>query len=134
MNEREYISNWHRSGLWGTNQKISGLPPSPLIHHSSPRSRCGERGFTFIEIMVVVVIIGLLAAALALPLPAGAQGNRGQAPVQVKTTLLGGSVYGVDGQGGRMAALVGPEIAAHTRITVADNGSRPVRSASFEMT
>jgi hypothetical protein len=29
--------------------------------------------------------------------------------VTVTTTLLGGSVYGIDGQGGRMAALVGPE-------------------------
>jgi cyclase len=29
--------------------------------------------------------------------------------VRVTTTLLGGSVYGVDGRGGRMAALVGPE-------------------------
>jgi glyoxylase-like metal-dependent hydrolase (beta-lactamase superfamily II) len=29
--------------------------------------------------------------------------------VKVVTTRLGGSVYGIDGQGGRMAALVGPE-------------------------
>jgi cyclase len=51
----------------------------------------------------------LIAVVLTLPPVASAQ-NRGQgAPVQVKTTLLGGSVYGIDGQGGRMAALVGPE-------------------------
>jgi cyclase len=31
------------------------------------------------------------------------------APPQVTTTLLGGNVYGIDGQGGRAAALVGPE-------------------------
>jgi glyoxylase-like metal-dependent hydrolase (beta-lactamase superfamily II) len=31
------------------------------------------------------------------------------APPQVKTTLLGGNVYGIDGQGGRAAALVGPD-------------------------
>jgi cyclase len=53
--------------------------------------------------------IWVIAAVLALPSMAGAQ-NRGQAaPVQVKTTLLGGNVYGIDGQGARMAALVGPE-------------------------
>jgi cyclase len=53
--------------------------------------------------------IWVIAAVLAVPTMAGAQ-NRGQAaPVQVKTTLLGGNVYGIDGQGARMAALVGPE-------------------------
>jgi glyoxylase-like metal-dependent hydrolase (beta-lactamase superfamily II) len=53
----------------------------------------------------------LAVAALAL----GAQVAGAQAPaappaeVKVTTTLLGGSVYGIDGQGGRAAALVGPE-------------------------
>jgi cyclase len=54
----------------------------------------------------------LLMAALAMPLPLIAQAARGQAPAappQVTTTLLGGNVYGIDGQGGRAAALVGPE-------------------------
>jgi len=56
------------------------------------------------------ISIWLVAAVLAAPALASPQGNRGPAaPVQVKTTLLGGSVYGIDGQGGRMAALVGPE-------------------------
>ncbi|HWN37198.1 MAG TPA: MBL fold metallo-hydrolase, partial [Gammaproteobacteria bacterium] len=32
-----------------------------------------------------------------------------QQEVVVKATKLGGDVYGIDGQGGRMAALVGPE-------------------------
>lgn len=51
-----------------------------------------------------------LVALLVVPTLSGAQGNRGQAaPVQVKTTLLRGNVYGIDGQGARMAALVGPE-------------------------
>jgi cyclase len=45
----------------------------------------------------------LLLAALATPLPLMAQGP------QVTTTLLGGNVHGIDGQGGRAAALVGPE-------------------------
>ena len=54
----------------------------------------------------------LLLAALAAPLSSAAQGVGAQAPAatpQVTTTLLGGSVYGIDGQGGRAAALVGPE-------------------------
>ncbi len=51
----------------------------------------------------------LLASILAVPIVGSAQGNGQRTPVQVKTTLLGGSVYGIDGQGGRMAALVGPE-------------------------
>jgi len=56
------------------------------------------------------VLTWLIAAVVAAPTFGVAQGNRGAAaPVQVKTTLLGGSVYGIDGQGGRMAALVGPE-------------------------
>ena len=56
------------------------------------------------------ISIWLVASVLVAPALAGAQGNRGPAaPVQVKTTLLGGNVYGIDGQGGRMAALVGPE-------------------------
>ncbi len=54
----------------------------------------------------------LLVVSLAAPLPLIAQGARGLAPAappQVTATLLGGSVYGIDGQGGRAAALVGPE-------------------------
>jgi cyclase len=56
------------------------------------------------------ICVWLIATMLAATTLAGAQGNRGQAaPPQVKTTLLGGSVYGIDGQGGRAAALIGPE-------------------------
>lgn len=47
----------------------------------------------------------LLLAALAMPLPLIAQTTT----PQVTTTLLGGNVYGIEGQGGRAAALVGPE-------------------------
>jgi cyclase len=53
-----------------------------------------------------------LVAVLAMPISLFAQAPRGQAPAappQVTTTLLGGSIYGIDGQGGRAAALVGPE-------------------------
>jgi len=51
-------------------------------------------------------------AALALSLSLGPRPARGQAGAaipQVTTTLLGGNVYGIDGQGGRAAALIGPE-------------------------
>src|SRR5213075_3011793 len=59
-----------------------------------------------------------LGALFALALgahAAGAQQNptppAGGPPPEVKvtTTLLGGSVYGIDGRGGRMAALVGSD-------------------------
>jgi len=53
--------------------------------------------------------ICLLATVLTVTSLANAQ-NRGQAaPPQVKTTSLAGNVYGIDGPGGRMAALLGPE-------------------------
>jgi cyclase len=53
---------------------------------------------------VAALLIGQMAAAQA-PAPQGA------APQEVKVvaTRLGGNVYGIDGQGGRMAALVGPD-------------------------
>jgi len=46
-----------------------------------------------------------LVASRALAQPPAAPPRE----VNVTTTLLGGSVYGIDGQGGRAAALVGPE-------------------------
>ena len=57
----------------------------------------------------------LLALALGTNVAVAQQGGAQAAPaapppeVKVTTTLLGGNVYGIDGQGGRMAALVGPE-------------------------
>jgi glyoxylase-like metal-dependent hydrolase (beta-lactamase superfamily II) len=62
----------------------------------------------FLKPMKISALL-LLAAALAAPLSLSAQGGRGQTPPQARTTLLGGNVYGIDGQGGRAAALVGPE-------------------------
>ena len=52
-------------------------------------------------------VLALLAAPLANAQqpPTAAQPQE----VVVKATKLGGDVYGIDGQGGRMAALVGPE-------------------------
>src|SRR5262249_24290343 len=69
----------------------------------------------------------LATAATVLALALGAHGAlaQGAAPgaaqagqpaaggpppeVKVTSTLLGGNVYGIDGRGGRMAALVGPD-------------------------
>ena len=51
------------------------------------------------------VLLGCQVAAAQAPAP------QGTAPQEVKvvTTNLGGKVYGIDGQGGRAAALVGPD-------------------------
>ena len=53
-------------------------------------------------------LLALLAAPLANAQAPPAAAHQ-QQEVVVKTTKLGGDVYGIDGQGGRMAALVGPD-------------------------
>ena len=55
-----------------------------------------------------LTLCGLLVVRLAA---AQAPAPQGAAPPEVKVvaTKLGGNVYGIDGQGGRMAALVGPD-------------------------
>ncbi len=50
-----------------------------------------------------------VANAQAPPAQPAAQGQPTQQEVKVVTTKLGGNVYGIDGQGGRAAALVGPD-------------------------
>ncbi len=60
--------------------------------------------------VAVAVTCALMTASAfgqegAAPAPQGAAAP----PVQVTLTRLGGSVYAIDGQGGRAAALVGPE-------------------------
>lgn len=55
-----------------------------------------------------LLVAGLLAGPWASA-QAPAQAPQQQQEVVVKTTKLGGNVYGIDGQGGRMAALVGPD-------------------------
>jgi cyclase len=57
---------------------------------------------------VCLTIVGLLVSPVGsaqAPAPAG----QPQQEVVVTATKLGGNVYGIDGQGGRAAALVGPE-------------------------
>jgi glyoxylase-like metal-dependent hydrolase (beta-lactamase superfamily II) len=55
-------------------------------------------------LMPAAMLVAQLAAAQAPAAQAGAPPE-----VKVVTTKLGGNVYGIDGQGGRAAALVGPE-------------------------
>jgi cyclase len=54
-------------------------------------------------------LLTLLAAPLATAQTPQAPAPQQQQEVVVTATKLGGGVYGIDGQGGRMAALVGPE-------------------------
>jgi cyclase len=56
----------------------------------------------------LIVVAGLLGASLAAPC-ALAQGQSAPNDIQVTATKLGGNVYGIDGRGGRMAALVGAD-------------------------
>jgi len=57
-----------------------------------------------------LLALALGARAAVAQAPAAAPAAGGPPPeVTVKATLLGGSVYGIDGRGGRMAALVGPD-------------------------
>ncbi len=51
------------------------------------------------------LFVGPLANAQAPPAQPTAQGQPAQQEVKVVTTKLGGNVYGIDGQGGRAAAL-----------------------------
>jgi len=55
--------------------------------------------------------VGIVALSLVCARVAGAQAPAGgqQPPVQVMTTKFGSNFYAIDGQGGRMGALVGPE-------------------------
>jgi cyclase len=58
-------------------------------------------------VAAVAVTVSLAQVAFAQGQPA--QGQQPQPDVQVTTTRLNGNVYAVDGQGGRITALVGPE-------------------------
>ena len=65
-----------------------------------------------IRIFAAAAVATLVATgpAVRLTAQAPAQGQPAQQQeVQVTTTKLGGNVYGIDGQGGRMSALVGPD-------------------------
>jgi glyoxylase-like metal-dependent hydrolase (beta-lactamase superfamily II) len=57
---------------------------------------------------IVLAVLGLAAGELAYAQAQPATPPQ-QQEVVVTATKLGGNVYGIDGQGGRMAALVGPD-------------------------
>jgi glyoxylase-like metal-dependent hydrolase (beta-lactamase superfamily II) len=63
---------------------------------------------TFVRGAAVSLVFTLCAPLANAQAPA-AGGAQPPAEVKVTTTLLGGSVYAIDGRGGRAAALVGPE-------------------------
>lgn len=72
------------------------------------RTAIGRARRSAARLGALVVLAFGACAALAQQAPATAAG--GPPPeVKVTTTLLGGSVYGIDGRGGRMAALVGSD-------------------------
>jgi glyoxylase-like metal-dependent hydrolase (beta-lactamase superfamily II) len=57
-------------------------------------------------VAMVCLLVGQVASAQGQP---AAPPQAAQQEVKVVTTKLGGNVYGIDGQGGRAAALVGPD-------------------------
>jgi cyclase len=75
------------------------------ITESAPRTAKATRSASRC-LAVAALALGAQVAGAQAPAPAPAAPP---AEVKVTTTLLGGSVYGIDGQGGRAAALVGPE-------------------------
>ncbi len=60
---------------------------------------------TFALTLAATLVLGVANAQA----PPAAQGQPAQQEVKVVTTKLGGNVYGIDGQGGRAAALIGPD-------------------------
>ena len=57
-------------------------------------------------VAMVCLLVGQVASAQGQP---ATPPQAAQQEVKVVTTKLGGNVYGIDGQGGRAAALVGPD-------------------------
>ena len=57
-------------------------------------------------VATVCLLVSQVAGAQGQPAPPP---QAAQQEVKVVTTKLGGNVYGIDGQGGRAAALVGPD-------------------------
>ena len=76
------------------NEAPPSYPSTPQETHHEHPSLVGPRG--------ALCALGALA-------PAAATAQQAQQPVQITTTKFGDNFYAIDGQGGRMGALVGPD-------------------------
>ncbi len=83
--------------LWGKTDRYASSHSALITHHSSRRILRGERGFTFIEIMVVVAILAILAA-LVVPRIMGRtdDAKRTAAKVQIRNIEGALQLYKLD--------------------------------------
>ena len=83
--------------MWSRKHRHAGSLTSRITHHASRHVRCGERGFTFIEIMVVVAILAILAA-LVIPRIMGRtdDAKRTAAKVQIRNIEGALQLYKLD--------------------------------------
>lgn len=83
--------------LWEKTDRYASSHLSLITHHSSRRILRGERGFTFIEIMVVVAILAILAA-LVVPRIMGRtdDAKRTAAKVQIRNIEGALQLYKLD--------------------------------------
>ncbi len=95
MNEREQVESVRP--LWGKTHQCASSYSSPIAHHPSRHILHGERGFTFIEIMVVVAILAILAA-LVVPRIMGRtdDAKRTAAKVQIRNIEGALQLYKLD--------------------------------------
>jgi len=83
--------------MWSKGRRLPSSHPSRITYHASRHVRCGERGFTFIEIMVVVAILAILAA-LVIPRIMGRtdDAKRTAAKVQIRNIEGALQLYKLD--------------------------------------
>jgi general secretion pathway protein G len=83
--------------LWEKTDRYASSHSALITHHSSRRILRGERGFTFIEIMVVVAILAILAA-LVVPRIMGRtdDAKRTAAKVQIRNIEGALQLYKLD--------------------------------------
>src|SRR5688572_5109245 len=68
-----------------------------------------QAGSALVVLCLILCLLTTGSAAAQNPPTAPAAQPAAPAPVQVTLTRLGGNVHGIDGQGGRAAALIGPD-------------------------
>jgi len=95
MTRREQVESVRL--LWGKTDRYASSHSSLITHHPSRRILRGERGFTFIEIMVVVAILAILAA-LVVPRIMGRtdDAKRTAAKVQIRNIEGALQLYKLD--------------------------------------